>query len=373
MKIPIRCRILLTVLCSGLFLFVSGQQSPDSIPWSPKVLYMHTWKDSNVSFPYAFRVKMRIYPHTYNDFDVRYKFRKADVVWLTKESWMKDSVRNRYLALSQLYFDIAEWKARTLQEIVNCTDTVPDLVRYRSEVSLAKLIDEIGEETRDGADSAAMKRWQFWADSALTAVPRRNFPAWEYGKISLGIHGFSGMRFFTGSLQAYVGNVLMNGLGMELFFNRFMVSLRAGGGAFLKKGQLSVPDYSYSDSSRLGIHYLDVSTGFNALRNDRFSVTPCLGLNAFRLINKDQVKGSFFYKSRISTGWSAGMTAQLNLRDFVQNAHARTGLQLWCYAGYSLFDFMKIEKGGSFTFQLGMGFHIKTVVPAERKDWNYYF
>lgn len=373
MKKLFRCRILLAVLCSGAYLLVSGQQSPDSIPWSPKVLYMHTWKDSNAAFPYAFRMKMRVYPHVYNDFDVRYKFQKADVVWLTKQSWMNDSVRDRYLELSQLYFDIAEWKSRTLQEIVNCSDTVPDLVRYRSELSLAKLIDEIGEETRDGADSVLMIKWRNWADSALLAVSHRNFPAWEYGKIQVGIRGFIGMRFFVDPLKTYVGSVLQNGLGMELFIRRFMIGLHGGGGTFVKKGELAVADYSYTDSSRLGIRFLDASVGFSVVQSHRFSVTPCAGLNAFRLVNRDVVKGSFFYKSRISPGWSAGITTQLNFRDFVQNTHARTGLQLWCYTGYSQFDFMKIEKGGSLSVQLGLGFHIKTIVPEERKDWNYYF
>lgn len=372
MLFTIRGRILLTALFLSVLHTVSGQSS-DSIPWSPKVLYMHTWPDSNATFPYAFRMKIRVYPYKYHDIEGRHYFQKTDVVWITAQSWLNDSVRERYLPLSQLYFDLAEWKARLLQEAVNSSDSLPDLIRYRTEMALANLIDRVGEATENGADSAEMHKWKNWTDSALAVVPHRNFPDWNPGIFRVGIHLNSGCQSFDKSLNTYLGPTIVNGGGVDFYVKRWMLGLQAEAGMFLKTGKLSVADFSYSDSTNLGMHQFGFATGWKVIRKERFGLTPDVGWTAFRLVNNDVVKGSFFHKSRFSYGWSAGIRSEYNFRDLLQSVHAQTGLQLWAYAGYAHVNFMDLEKGGSWTIRLGIGINIKSIIPGARTPGIYYF
>lgn len=348
-------------------------QSADSIPWSPKVLYMHTWPDSNASFPYAFRMKIRVYPYKYHNIEGRHYFQKTDVVWVTNQSWLNDSVRERYLPLSQLYFDLAEWKARLLQEAINSSDTLPDMMRYRTELALSNLIDRIGEDTQNGADSVEMQKWKNWTDSALSVVPHRNYPDWSPGAFRVGIHLNSGFQSFGESLNTYMKSAFINGVGIDFYVKRWMIALQGETGMFLKNGKLSVADFSYTDSSSLSMHEFGLSTGWKVIRKERFGLTPELGWNTFRLVNNDVVKGSFFHKSRFSFGWSTGIRGEFNFRDLFQSMHAQTGLQLWGYAGYTQTNFMELEKGGSWIVRLGIGIHIKSIIPGARTPGIYYF
>lgn len=349
------------VCCSISFSGMSQQQ--DTIRWSADATTTHSWIDTTVgreSFLFIAGIDWDMQRKNY------YKTTHSHLVttakWLHSESFMNDSLASRYKPLAQLYFDCYELGSRKLQQLINLPSIDVSAEYIQSYQWVSDQIERINEETQFGLNQVAMTRNRQQMDSLLAANPRMFIPNYVAGKIGLVADLGTGVTAINGDLATYFKTLPAFGYGVGLRVKRCAFDYRALHSFSQAKQAFSVADFKFTDTNQLQINQSTWSFGYQLMNQERWSIIPYIGLSTFRVINRDEPKGSLFEKGRASYNFEAGCMAEWRFQQFYQSNTAQIFWKLLFKAGYAPVDYLDKVKGNALKFQIGIGFSVKSIV-----------
>lgn len=292
----------------------------------------------------------------------------TNAYWLYKQSFASDSLGSRYYALAQLYFDCYEAESRRLQERVNLQPEFLREMKIQSDQRIREQIAAIRVATNDGRDSIQMTFWEKRMDSTLQVTPRLFPPEYEMGNFQLYFDLDGGIAIPGGTIADYFNPNIGWGIGAGFRYKRFVFDYAILHTYPVAKKNFSVADFKFSDTSSLRVSYSSLSVGAELISTERWSVVPLLGIGGFRVINRNEPKGSLYEKGRISLNVVFGLQTEWRFNLLFQSNQAQFFWKLIFKAGYMPIDFLKVVPGNSLNIQLGIGYTLRTVknVPSFR-------
>lgn len=216
-------------------------------------------------------------------------------VMRTYGSWMLPGSRNATrLRYHQLQFDLVERARQELQRGLTAAYYTPQSLFENADIRLAERMHLLDSLTLFGTDSAAMARWQPFADSAFgvfapdthTLAPLRQGWAGEF-------HFFAGRRSFRGELD----NCFKPGIDLAILFSALyrhhVFSLDVGFGfASLRDSVFANGSYFYPDSLVTDLRVL-AEYGFRLVDCRRWSLTPFVA-GGLHLIDQSEEDDPFY-------------------------------------------------------------------------------
>jgi hypothetical protein len=353
----------LTALFTGAIL-TGLAQTADTVYWTSSAAEDAVWPQPvSPAIPFQFTARIVFANRAEKISGTWHTHFVANACWLRNESFMADSVAERCKPLAQLYFDCYELEARRLQETLN----LPHTYYYSDELNASAeraraMIASLRTVTNDGRDAKQLAYWRNWMDSSLVATPRLYPPNWEQGQFTFGFDMAGGTVIPAGSMSHYFDPLAGWGYGAGFRVKRFAFDYRMLHTYTSPKLPFSVADFSFSDTNRLQLNQATWSIGIEAIRRERWSVVPYAGLSTFRILNRDINDASLFSKSRVSAGFEGGVFAEWRFFHFYQSNHAQFYWKLLFKGGYETISFLNTVDGGTFKFQLGIGFSLRSVV-----------
>ncbi|MDH4473373.1 MAG: hypothetical protein QE487_12265 [Fluviicola sp.] len=360
-------RYLLLALIAFTSKLSFGQQ-PDTVFWSNTAITTSVWpKPDETKQPAQFIAYL----------DVRLKKDRLDKTihvhysvnakWLRNESFIVDSVKDRYLPLAQLFFDCYELESRKLQERLNTSEALMDLEIPESNKRVNDQIEGLREITNNGFDTLEMRFWRSWMDSSLLATPRTFLPNFESEKWEFGFDIGAGVSMLNGDLSNYFQTLPAFGYEASLGIKRVQFDYSALHSFAKSDLAFAIGDFKFTDSSRLQLNQSGWTIGYQCIKRYKWTVTPYGGLSTFRIINRDEPKGSLYAKGRASYNWEAGVITEWRFLHFYQGNNAQFFWKLRLKVGYAPIYYLYKVRGDAVKIQLGIGFTMKSVrnLPSE--------
>lgn len=281
--------------------------------------------------------------------------------WLYHQSFAADSLKERYYPLAQLYFDCYELESRRLQEKINLQPEFFRELNIQSDQRIREQIAAIRVATSDGQDSTQMVFWRKRMDSTLRVTPRLFPPEYEMGNFQLYFDVDGGIALPGGTISDYFNPNVGWGIGAGFRYKRFVFDYAILHTYPVAMKNFSVADFKFGDTSSLRVSYSSLQLGAELISTERWSVMPLLGIGSFRVINRDEPKGSLYEKGRVSLNIAFGLQTEWRFIRFYQNNQAQFFWKLIFRAGYMPIDFLKVVPGNSLNLQLGIGYALRTV------------
>jgi hypothetical protein len=352
-------RILLAVI---LFTLASGSFAQDTVNWSSSTVLNAAWPKPPAEQVFQFRATIEVAQRREKIGGTHYLHFTAIPLWLKSESFIADSLSSRYKPLAQLYFDCYELEARKLQETINLPYADLPVEQDIALIQVRNRVAAIKAATNEGQNREQMEYWRTYMDSCLRETPRLFPPNFEQGKFTVDVDAGPGTVLYSGALTDYFTTKAGWGFGLGMTFRRFSIGYRTIHTFTHAKLGFSVPDFKFSDTNRLQINQATWSFGYQVIDRRRWTVMPYVGMATFRIINRDQPKGSLFEKSRASLNVEAGLTSEWRFYHFHQNNAAQFYWKLLLKVGYARVNYLSAITGGSLKFQVGIGWSIRTIV-----------
>lgn len=351
--------ILIAASCFG--------QAADTLAWSPDATLNALWRPApspaEVSFRFAARFDVVL--RTDRIGNTRHHHFAAYTQWLYNESFMEDSVAARCQPLAQLYFDCYELESRKLQVNLNLPDASMGLEILQATQRAQTEVNSLRLFTNEGRYTKQFLYWRQWMDSALVATPRIYPPDWKEGPIEFGMDVGAGAIAYTGALsQTFSANAGL-AYGLSFRVKRFAFDYRTIHCYDHSLQPFGVADFKFSDTNRIQINQASWSFGWQVIRKSHWthwSVIPYIGMSTFRVINRDEPKGSLYHKGRVSLNAEAGVMTEWRFNLFYQGNTAQFNWKLLFKAGYAPVNYLHTVSGGALKIQVGIGYTLKSVI-----------
>jgi hypothetical protein len=339
-------------------------QTADTVRWTKDVVEKSVWNQSpSVAEPLRFVGYIKIERRREYVGQTRHTHYATHAKWLRSESFMADSLSQRYKPLAQLYFDCFELESRVFQQTVNVTGIDIGEELQAAEKRVGARMTGIRSSTQNGADTAQVAYWREWMDSALLATPRIYLPAWEFGKFDLGFHVGGGVAVFNGQLSDYFTTLPGWGWGFGVRYKRIAFDYNQLIGYTQSKLPFEVADFQFGDTTHLQVHNASASVGYQLLRGRKWEIVPYIAAHSFRLINRDQPEASLFAKSRSAISPEAGIITEWRFYEPIHNNYLRFSWKLMLKAGYTVpMQYLGKIDGGALLVQIGIGWTVRTIV-----------
>lgn len=355
-------RYLLLALIAFTSTSLFAQKQPDTVQWSPDAMRNNGWPLPNeISRPTQFIAFLDVKLHKERIHKTLHLYYIANPKWIRNESFVADSVKDRYLPLAQLFFDCYELESRKLQERLNTSEALMDVEIPESNIRLNDQIDGLREITNNGIDSMEMRFWRHWMDSALLATPRPFLPNFESGKWEFGFDIGGGVSMLNGDLSNYFQTLPAFGYAASLGIKRVQFDYSALHSFAKSDLAFVIGDFKFTDSNRLQLNQTSWTIGYQFLKHYKWTITPYGGLSTFRIINRDEPEGSLYAKGRTSVNWEAGVITEWRFLHFYQGNNAQFFWKLRLKVGYAPIYYLYKVRGDAVKIQVGIGFTMKSV------------
>lgn len=354
-----RCFLLVFIAFVSTTIFA---QQADTIQWSNDAITRAEWpkplentrSEQFIAYLDVKLKKERINKTTHVHYWV-------DALWLRSESFLADSVTSRFTPLAQLFFDCYELESRKLQDRLNDTDAFPDIEIPESNKRVNDQISSLRTITKNGFDTTEIQFWRQWMDSALLATPRFFLPNFESGNGELGFDLGGGVSSINGHLSNYFQILPAFGYGLSFGSKRFQFNYHALHSYAQSDSTFIIGDFKFADSNRLQINQSSWTFGYQCFNRYKWTITPYAGLSTFRIINRDEPKGSLYAKGRASFNWEIGAIAEWRFLQFYQSNSVQLFWKLRLKVGYAPIYYLHVVRGNALKIQLGIGFTMKSI------------
>jgi len=353
------------LICWLLLSFTVSSQGHDSLIWNSSVLLKTVWLDPPPSplvlFQFSARIVVKEKVQKFDRTVHRHLYSEAQ--WIRSESFMADSLENRYRPLAQLYFDCYELEARKVQELINMqNNTVPDpdialFAMQKAQIAMST----VRTLTNEGKDTVQLRQLRHYMDSALSVTPRTDIPAWEYQHVAIGFDVGPGLSVFSGEMADYFHPLAGWSLGAAFRYRRFMADYRILSGRTHSKKEFYLEDFKFSDTSRLQINQGTLSFGICVIDKPKWTVAPYAAFSTFRIINREEPDGSLYRRGPAFANIEGGLLAEWNFLPFYQNNSSLLSWKMLFKGGYSTADYLHVINGGSLKIQVGIGLTLNAI------------
>lgn len=360
-------RYLLLALIAFASKLIVGQQ-PDTVQWSHNAMLNTEWPvPGEIPRSAQFIAYLDVKLHKERIDKTTHVYYTVNTKWLRNESFLADSVKERYLPLAQLFFDCYELESRKLQERLNTSEALMDVEIPESNKRVNDQIDGLRTITNNGFDTLEMHFWRQWMDSALLATPRSFLPNFESGKWEFGFDIGGGISILNGDLSNYFQTLPAFGYATSLGIKRVQFDYSALHSFAKSDLAFVIGDFKFTDSSRLQLNQSSWTIGYQWFKHYKWTITPYGGLSTFRIINRDEPEGSLYAKGRASYNWEAGVVTEWRFFHFYQSNNAQFFWKLRLKVGYAPIYYLYKVRGDAVKIQLGIGFTMKSVrnLPGE--------
>lgn len=354
------------ILAGSCFILIVANgfgQLTDTLAWASGALLKAGWHRAELpQVPFQFNGRFEVTIRKERIGQTRHNHLAAYAQWLGGQSFVADSVADRCKPLAQLYFDCYELESRKLQETINLPNVFIEEEVIASEQRVRGRISTLRMMTNDGRYTEQFSYWRKWMDSALVATPRLYPPEWETGNFELGFDVGAGTIAYNGDLSQYFGNMTGWGIGAGFRVKRFAFEYRTIHCNVHSLQAFTIGDFKFSDTNRLLLNQATWSLGMQLIQQPRWAVIPYIGMSTFRVINRDEPKGSLYHKGRVSVNAEAGILTEWRFNAFYQGNQSQFAWKLIFKAGYAPVNYLKTVSGGALKIQIGIGYTLKSVI-----------
>jgi hypothetical protein len=261
-----------------------------------------------------------------------------------------------------LYFDCYELESRKLQQNINLPNTFIEDELLEADQRVRSEINSLSRYTNEGRDAKQFRYWRHWMDSALMATPRLYPPEWKDGIVEFGLDLGAGIIGYNGALSQTFSTSAGFAYGGSFRIRRFAFDYRTIHCYDHSLQPFGVDDFKFSDTNRIQINQASWGFGWQVVRKTHWSVIPYVGMGTFRVINRDEPKGSLYHKGRVSLNTEAGVMTEWRFNLFYQGNTAQFSWKLLFKAGYAPVNYLKTVEGGALKIQVGIGYTLKSVI-----------
>lgn len=333
--------------------YIQAQQPEEE--WEPALLEEEQWPSPVNGSPYRLEATIRIVRLKQKIAKTHYETQAARAVWLKNESWLADSLYERYAAYSQLLFDCYEYEARRISGQINAEGNDSLLLLQGALERAEKLKASLTDYTVEGTDLRRMREMRVWMDSLLSVTPRYDTPGSEAVNSGFFMDAGAGVRFCGGGLADYFGTVAGFSYGVKLRIRRIGIDFNRLIGTTRVLQTKTFEDFKFEQGDWVSLRQNAFSLGYETFRSGRFSCVPFAGVSTFRVNNLEQPDGSLYNRGPVSVNPSAGISVSYFTQPFYQDSHLQ---YCWYFVLRSQFDaveYLKELKGNTIRFQLGVG------------------
>ena len=218
-------------------------------------------------------------------------------------SWMLPGSRNATrLRYHQQQFDLVERARQELQSGLDRGNYDPQSLFAHADDRLAQRLALLDSLSSYGTDSAALSRWQTYADTSFgpLATHADSLPPLRLGWMGE-FHFFMGMRSFRGSLDDCFRPSVDFALLCAALYGHHMLAFDFGFGvAPLRDSVFTADSYFYTDRPATDLRIL-FEYGFRLVDRRHWSLTPFVG-GGFHILDQSEEDDEF----SVSTGTFGG-------------------------------------------------------------------
>lgn len=228
---------------------------------------------------------------------------KARAMLKLYASWMLPGSRNAVrLRYHQQQFDLVERARRELQRGLDDGQYDPHSLFENADERLVRRLSALDSISNHGSDSAALTRWQAYADTAFGPL---GSAADTLSKLRLGwmgeFHFFTGVRSFRGALADGFGTSIDFAFLCAALYDHHMLSFDLGFGvAPLRDSVFTADSYFYTDRPATDLRIL-FEYGYRLVDRRHWSLTPFVG-GGFHILDQSEEDDEF----SVSTGTYGG-------------------------------------------------------------------
>ena len=254
-------------------------------------------------------------------------------------SWIDPGFKSQStLKYLQTCFDFIELSRRRASIDYNKgMSTNPNQILDFHTAIVDSFISRIKEDTRQGQDSAAVKRYSEMVTAQLRDTPQEPEPDLHIHPKGFVFGGGLGLgsEFFFGKLNEYITPLVGFSLDYEIGFNRLKILLElfSGFGGKYKK-DVSLDGYVWPSGKRIQGGTINASIGFTAYETQRCSITPFAGIGLGTLDYPSDPSGRGLNSDEISgLRFMAGISADYKLSRFLSLNYPK---QTYTYSPFGL-------------------------------------